>query len=94
MILGDYQDVQVIEQLVGPYTCPALATLFVVIAGIGWIAAYRRGERRRVQRFREEQGLCLDCGYNLTGNVSAICPECGQPIPETQKNSLPQMGHR
>lgn len=20
------------------------------------------------------------CGYNLTGNASGICPECGQPI--------------
>ena len=23
---------------------------------------------------------CTTCGYNLTGNVSGICPECGQPI--------------
>ena len=25
--------------------------------------------------------LCHTCGYNLTGNVSGICPECGTPIP-------------
>ncbi len=24
---------------------------------------------------------CTTCGYNLTGNVSGICPECGTPIP-------------
>ena len=24
-------------------------------------------------------GHCLKCGYNLTGNVSGICPECGTP---------------
>lgn len=24
--------------------------------------------------------LCEACGYNLTGNVSGICPECGRPI--------------
>lgn len=24
--------------------------------------------------------LCAKCGYNLTGNVSGICPECGQVI--------------
>ena len=24
--------------------------------------------------------LCAYCGYNLTGNVSGICPECGEPI--------------
>jgi len=23
---------------------------------------------------------CQSCGYNLTGNVSGICPECGKPI--------------
>jgi len=23
---------------------------------------------------------CSHCGYNLTGNVSGICPECGTPI--------------
>ena len=24
--------------------------------------------------------VCLKCGYNLTGNVSGRCPECGRPI--------------
>lgn len=23
-------------------------------------------------------GCCLSCGYNLTGNVRGICPECGE----------------
>ncbi|HUN80371.1 MAG TPA: hypothetical protein VMV81_02565, partial [Phycisphaerae bacterium] len=22
--------------------------------------------------------LCFYCGYNLTGNVSGVCPECGR----------------
>lgn len=22
---------------------------------------------------------CADCGYNLTGNTSGVCPECGRP---------------
>ena len=26
-------------------------------------------------------GCCHRCGYNLTGNVSGICPECGTPVP-------------
>ena len=25
------------------------------------------------------EGFC-QCGYDLTGNVSGVCPECGQPI--------------
>lgn len=24
-------------------------------------------------------GLCVSCGYDLTGNTSGICPECGTP---------------
>jgi len=24
---------------------------------------------------------CTTCGYNLTDNVSGICPECGKPVP-------------
>jgi len=26
-----------------------------------------------------EPGCCQRCGYNLTGNTSGICPECGEP---------------
>ena len=29
------------------------------------------------RRRREQRGLCVRCGYNLTGNVSGVCPECG-----------------
>ncbi|UCD27323.1 MAG: hypothetical protein JSV03_09325 [Planctomycetota bacterium] len=29
---------------------------------------------------RRKKGLCLKCGYNLTGNVSGVCPECGEKI--------------
>jgi len=28
-------------------------------------------------------GHCQRCGYNLRGNVSGRCPECGKPISET-----------
>ena len=29
---------------------------------------------------RVEPGTCVRCDYNLTGNVTGICPECGEPI--------------
>jgi hypothetical protein len=25
------------------------------------------------------KGHCQNCGYDLTGNVSGVCPECGDP---------------
>jgi hypothetical protein len=39
--------------------------------------------RRRIRRrLRAKARLCVSCGYNLTGNLSGKCPECGQPIPQ------------
>ncbi len=37
--------------------------------------AFIRGPLRRWHRRR--RGLCLGCGYNLEGNVSGVCSECG-----------------
>jgi len=34
---------------------------------------------------------CLVCGYNLTGNTSGICPECGTSIPQQIKSILETM---
>jgi hypothetical protein len=33
--------------------------------------------RRRVP----PPGHCSRCGYNLTGNLSGVCPECATPVP-------------
>jgi predicted RNA-binding Zn-ribbon protein involved in translation (DUF1610 family) len=41
----------------------------------GAALAVRRGSRR----LRTADG-CARCGYNLTGNVSGVCPECGTAI--------------
>lgn len=29
---------------------------------------------------RVPPGHCPNCGYDLTGNVSGVCPECGTPV--------------
>jgi len=34
--------------------------------------------RQRAKLLRA--GLCTNCGYDLTGNTSGVCPECGAPI--------------
>lgn len=35
--------------------------------------------RHRLKHGRK-LGFCARCGYNLTGNVSGVCPECGTAI--------------
>ena len=49
-----------------------------VVFGVYPTFALLRGPVRR--RRRRRHGLCTNCGYNLTGNVSGVCPECGAPI--------------
>jgi MFS family permease len=29
---------------------------------------------------RARQGLCMGCGYDLKGNTTGVCPECGEPL--------------
>lgn len=51
--------------------------VWVLIAAIPpalWFAVVRR----RWPAFKPYQ--CQDCGYNLTGNTSGVCPECGTPF--------------
>jgi len=41
-----------------------------------WAFAYTR--LRNHLFIRQAANRCLQCGYNLTGNVSGVCPECGE----------------
>jgi hypothetical protein len=50
---------------------------FVLFAGYPTVA-FLRGPARRYRRRRK--GLCAECGYDLTGNVSGVCPECGMGV--------------
>ena len=36
--------------------------------------------RPLVSRLRRPPGTCKRCGYNLTGNVTGVCSECGAPV--------------
>ena len=47
----------------------------VAFAALPAFTLLRIGSRRR--RWREKHGLCVACGYSLTGNLSGGCPECG-----------------
>ncbi len=51
-----------------------LASIFIAF-GAGWWWAVRD-----LPPWRLKHGLCIQCAYNLKGNVSGVCPECGLPI--------------
>ena len=59
-------------------TTQVLLWPLVVLFGAYPVTVLLRGPIRRWRRRR--QGLCPRCGYNLTGNVTGVCPECGEPI--------------
>jgi hypothetical protein len=41
--------------------------------------------KRRIRIARVKANRCSACGYNLTGNTSGVCPECGTPTTERVK---------
>jgi len=40
--------------------------------------AYQLRYRTLLARLR--RGQCTSCGYNLRGNISGVCPECGAEV--------------
>jgi hypothetical protein len=62
------------------YTVHALYTpwaLWAVLTALLSVTAFWRHRRRSM---RIKRGLCLSCGYDLTGNMSGVCPECGKAL--------------
>ncbi len=56
-------------------------------ATVALLAPFRR--RRRLRR-----ELCTQCAYDLTGNTSGICPECGQALAGVGMATDEAMAHR
>ena len=42
--------------------------------------SFKKTIRRTLWRILADDGIpcCTSCGYDLTGNVSGVCPECGE----------------
>lgn len=64
------------------YLGPFFPIAFVVGGAYSFGIALVVGIPYRVRRRKSPPGHCPDCRYNLTGNESGICPECGRPITE------------
>ncbi|HSZ60129.1 MAG TPA: hypothetical protein VK797_31080 [Tepidisphaeraceae bacterium] len=54
----------------------------LLILPVAWV----RARLDRVAR----AGRCQICGYDLTGNTSGTCPECGTPVPKVHDEKSPR----
>jgi len=54
----------------------AFAAFMVYPATSVGLLLFRLGKRSG----RRSANCCATCGYNLTGNTSGVCPECGSPV--------------
>jgi hypothetical protein len=55
-----------------------LAVCFFALWPLLWLAF--RSRRLYARRCRRRLGLCLRCGYDLRGNTSGTCSECGTAV--------------
>ena len=68
----------------------AAGSIIGMVAGLCGALALRRFVHKPLQlsirRALVERGLpvCIACGYNLTGNVSGVCPECGTAVEKAE----------
>lgn len=61
--------------------------LLVPILAAPPLWALLRGPFRRSRR--RAKGQCIRCGYDLTGNVTGVCSECGSPTAGTESRPDP-----
>jgi hypothetical protein len=74
---GDDRPGQRFQDIIRIVQVPAwsVATLWA-LPSAAWIGRWGRARRRG------RRGFCRACVYNLTGNVTGICPECGTRVRE------------
>lgn len=58
------------------FIVPSWLAIPLLAASPTWAALWFL-KRKITQRYRRKRGLCLRCGYNLTGLLEPRCPECG-----------------
>jgi hypothetical protein len=76
-VLNAAFDVAVVAGLLGGWISAAVVLVFVGL--FIWLIE-DPGRRQELQDQFFAVPLCRQCEYNLTGNLSGICPECGTPI--------------
>jgi hypothetical protein len=81
--------------------CVFVATFIIMVLPSSLFLRRRYRRSLRIELFSIGVPICIHCGYDLTGNTSGICPECGTPIPKGSfrhyrgyKSSPPQKKNR
>ena len=73
---------------------PFLVSVYAPFINVGVTSAVVLGARRVSSRIRRRfdkrcfAGHCANCGYDLTGNISGVCPECGRPTEVGRSRAL------
>lgn len=65
------------------FWAPLAAWLVTSAAGVLYFWAFRMvvtGIRHTMRAKLREIRICASCGYDLRGNVSGMCPECGETV--------------
>ena len=60
------------------------SSMFVI--GVGVLSRGAAKLRHRLMDRKRDRGICRVCKYDLTGNVSGVCPECGTAIEENAES--------
>lgn len=84
LLLGNYAMLPDIPGTVRSYGWRGFACIAAAVAGWNaptvaawWAACWSR--RWQIRNARGQLGQCPHCGYDLTGNTSGTCSECGKP---------------
>jgi hypothetical protein len=68
----------------------SISLLFAILPLLRMAAFIRSMKGQRRYRFRAANKLCQTCSYNLMGNTSGVCPECGTPVPKEDAERSPR----
>jgi len=60
------------------------AVVALPVVYLAWHELIARARRR----YKPNPMECVNCQYNLTGNVSGVCPECGTALGDRRKSNL------
>ena len=75
---------EMVDELYGEgWAWPQVIKLPAVLpatAGLAFVGAVLLARPLLRTRRRHRRGQCLTCGYDVTGNTSGKCPECGTKI--------------